>query len=48
MNIPNLLRTGLAIAFSVLVLGCAGKTQDAAPKFSEGKRPTNWLSTLVS
>lgn len=45
MNIPNLLRTGLAIAVSVLVLGCAGKTQDAAPKFSEGKHPTDWLST---
>jgi hypothetical protein len=45
MNIPNLLRSGLAIAISILVLGCAGKTNDAAPKFSEGKHPTNWLST---
>lgn len=46
MNHSNLLRTGLAMAISILVLGCAGKSQDNAPKFSElGKHPTDWLST---
>ncbi|HJV91374.1 MAG TPA: hypothetical protein VJ623_13780 [Holophagaceae bacterium] len=47
MNIPNLLRTGLAVAISVLVLGCAGKSTDAAPKFNElGEHPkATWLNT---